>query len=538
MLGLLFLEFAEDALNAATRWIETDDPLLDGVVTVCPVRTDDTVPRDGIQVSLCADDAAALDAFHAFYNAFDHPAVVILDQAPGRVVLAGGRATTDDPRRFAIAALDALDVLQPALRGLVADEIRVAPDGSPRFVPRYREASDPDSRIPFGLAAFLEAQDDTEAIQNGIDALRDPTPEVRRTARARFAANSPAAQLTRTGELKVSTPDARRHPTHLTRVSPDAARAAVLIPPDVLRGLDPGQRSAAAGHAGVSLAVLDGLAAAGLPLVLESHRRSRSARSAADEIARETGLPVQVSSGGSIVALAWAGSLAMTGLATAFATFVLYLVGLTLLPMVGAALSTTLFGLSARTGWTWWSQGALLADARDAQRESAEELRRRQADPVIARGFVALAEARRVLAGAGLPGSPATDVRTVLKAAERELDELVNAAAALRRESSAQSSRTLEAKLSELREDDEPQRQRLQRRLERARDAEARQAALHREARSIEAVLDEVVAAVGRWEEELDDDALTALMQAAREARNIARSARAVRVGHLDSEGA
>jgi hypothetical protein len=513
----------EDVLEAVTRWIETEEPRIDGQVAICAVRSDEPVPRDGIRIALHEGEPQAFDAF---YERFAHPAVVVLAQEPGAVVLAGGHDHPDEPLEFAIAALDALDVLAPALRGLTAEEICVAPDGSPRLVPRFRAESDPSARIDHGLARFLEpcAEDDPR-LRAGIDALLDPTPEVRRTSRARFAGSTPAATLTRTGELKLqrTQPAPPRSPVDAT-----AARAVVLIPPSALRTLSPGQRSAAAGQAGVSLAVVDGLDAAGLPLVLEAYGRSRSARKAAERVIRETGLPAEASSGGSVVALAWAGSLAITGVATAFATFVLHLVGLTVLPVVGTGLSAVLFGLSGRTGWTWWSQRRLLADARDAIRESAEERERRRADPLLARGFAVLAEARRALAASRLPSAPATDVRSVLRAVEAELDRLVVASAALRRQAASRPSEDLARELAAL--DEGPSRSRLERELERARRSEAQQQAIEADAQSLERVLSTMLDALSGWAAEPGDDAaLEALVRAAHEARELARTHRTSR---------
>lgn len=484
-----------------------------GTVSVCAVRDD--ADRDGVCIRLISGD---LGDFEAFYDGLpESPVFRVLARWAGAIVFADGDIHADDPVRFGIEAIDALERVGGHLRGLDAEEIRVDSTGGLLLVPWYR--AKPEGSVLDGLAGFLRASSPAgrdPRIDEAIAALADPAPEVRRTARAVLAGSRPAASLTRTGELKLTKVPGTRPPEAIHDRPPP--RAAVLIPPDVLRELGPRERSAAAGIAGVPLAVLDGLAAGGLPLVLESHGRGRDARHSAERIRRATGLPAEASTGGSIVAAAWSASLAATAAATGFAAFTLSLVGLWWLPTFGFLLALGLAGMSLRTGYMWYSQRNLLADAQQAEIEATQERRRRFADPALARAWSALSDARTSLAAAGLPLAPAGDVRAVLAAAEREIEALGREHDALRGSSSTTAA-DLEARLASLGDDEasHARRARLESTLADVLAMEERRKRVADDAASLESVLAEVRAAIGRWDaDDAPEQALDGILAAAK----------------------
>ncbi|MEZ4323176.1 MAG: hypothetical protein R3F61_37275 [Myxococcota bacterium] len=491
---------------------------MDGAVSVCPVRDDSS--RDGVRIQLVEDDPDRLEDFDAFYDGLPKsPVFQILDRDSGWVVFADAEEEPADLRRFGIEAIDGLERVSAHLRGLSADEVRVASTGGLELQPRYRP--DPENSAWSGLADYLARHSPhgrDPRIDEAVAALRDPAPEIRRIARHHLVGTRPAATLTRTGELKLTVvPTAKPASGTLDRPPP---RAAVLIPVETLKKLGPRERSAAAGLASVPLSVLDGLTAAGLPLVIEPHRRSRDARSAADRIRRDTGLPVEAATGGSTVAAAWSVSLAATGAATAFAAFTLSLIGIWVVPLLGFLLALGLMAMSARTGWTWVSQRSLLSAAQESDREAQEERARRVANPALARAWTALADARTALAQAELPQAPAADVRSVLKAAEAEIEALVRSQDAARSSGSGVSSAELLARIAEIPGTDPAsvaRRERLERSLADVEALEARRRHITDEANAIEAVLAEVTASLARWEADVGDEvALDQLLGAAR----------------------
>lgn len=508
---------SEVPLEDTAPWIETDDPQIDGAVSVCPVRDDSG--RDGVRIKLLEGEP---DAFEAFYDALpSSPVFRVLHREPGAIVFADAPDHTPKPRRFGIEAIDALERVGPLLRGLDPSEIRVASTGGLQLIPRYRSAA--TANIYQGLARFLEAQhpsDDDPRLPRAISALLDPAPEIQRTARSILVgARLPNRSKVHGGVKLTVVPDHEPPGARADRAPP---RAAVVIRPEDLRDLGPADRSAAAGIAGVPLSVLDGLLAADLPLVLETHRRSRTAHQAAARIRKETGLPTHTAAGGSMVSAAWTLSLLSISFATAFAAFTLSLVGLWLIPAGGMLLSLALLALSGRTAWSWWSQRALLIDARDADRESEEERQRRVANPALARVWSTLGDARTALGRANLPAAPASDLRGVLKAAEAEFEALVKAHEAVRAPGST-SSDELRSRVDELDGEDpatQARRSRLQVALADAEALESRREDIVEAAKSIEAVLAEVVTALAHWEIEPGDErALASLSAAARRAK-------------------
>ncbi|MCA9570855.1 MAG: hypothetical protein KC656_23600, partial [Myxococcales bacterium] len=387
------------------EWLPSaDDQEVDGLVEVCTVRDGDG--REGVRVRLADPDSADREAFDAFYDGLrGSRSVHFVDRGPGYVVFAEADDAPTDVKRFAVEAVDAIEAVRSHLRGLGVREIACR-DGAVHLRPRWR----PDGGPPplRGLGDYLRSLD-AHGLDEAVDSLTDAAPEVRRTARAMLVGQPADAGSNSLVKVTVAAPE-RQSRGQVDSVRP---RGAVVIAPDRLAALTAPQRSAAAGLAGLPLSALDGLQAAGLPLVVETHRRSHHTHKRAQQIARDTGLPVEAAVGGGLLRPLFALSLVTTSVATAMGALSFALLGLFTLPLLGGLLTLGMLALAGWMSWSWNADRQLLDHAAHAEREADEERSRQGRDPLLARAWSALADARAALAAAGLPGAAASDLREV-----------------------------------------------------------------------------------------------------------------------------
>ncbi len=465
-------------------WLPTsDDPELDGVVAIVPARSDDG--REGVKIALRPEASNYGPAFDAYYATLEgRPGIRILDRGEGWVVFEPAPDDPEDPHRFALEALAVVQPLVSTLTGLSTREIGCA-DGAVRLLPRWRPAGGPPPL--HSLARYLEDRGASE-VQGAIRSLLGPDATPATTDEPNATAGSPA------NDVKVTKIAPVRSRARLDLASP---RAAVLIPSDRVAGLTPAQRSVAAGLVGLPTSTLDGLVAAGLPLVLEIHDRTSDAQSRSTRLARSYGLPVIAAKGGGIARPAFAIALLGSALVTLLAAGTFAAFGLFLLPLFGAVLGAGMFVFTARILSAWARDGKLLRLAAEAHREIEEERERLHRHPVLARAWSLLADARSALGTTGLPPAAASDLREVLQAAERELESLTRAWETVG-ESHPTATPTESGTESPLQE---------------------RRERLHDATRTLVEVLETLTDAISRWETTSEDEALEAVLHATRRAR-------------------
>jgi hypothetical protein len=501
-------------------WLPTDDDLrIEGLVEVAAVR--DADGRDGLRHRLV--DPEQVERFDAFHDALDgRPGIHVLDRGPGWVVFADAPDRPTDVKRFAVRAVDAVEAVRGELTGLTAAEIACRdeavhlrpvwrPDGGP---PPLRAVGDHLRRL------------DAEALGDAIDALVDPEPEVRRQARTLLVG---APRSTSNIAVKYTTTATER--TSRGAVDRVRPRGAIVLTAATLSELSPEQRSAAAGLAGLSLQAIAGLQAAGLPLVIETHRRTQDALQRTTQLRQRTGLPVEAAVGGGVMRPLFGVGLLVTAIATALGALSLALIGLVLLPVAGSALAVAMLALAAWMSWSWNEDRRLLDTAVQSEREAQEERERQAGDPDLARAWSALSEARAGLAEAvQLPSNAASDLRDVLKAAERELQQLAKANAVVRKGLGAASTEDVRARIASLDAADPSHARRrasLQATLAELEELEVRATRIAEDAHTLEAVLTEVASSIARWETDPEEPAMQAVIRATQGARSRARAVRA-----------
>lgn len=498
-----------------STWIAIEERVVDGNVEIVRVRNEHGV--QGLRVRPREGDLQSFD--HYYGEVSNHPAIPILQRTPGEVIFADCTEPDGlDPMRVAIDALDAVRQ-QPKLKQLSVDAIRLGDDGRIRLMPRWEAAQPLDPLVAVGRFLQRIAVDhDDPRLERAIEAMLDPSPEIRQTARSVLQGEGPAS---RTGTVQYTVVAKERQ----SRGALDRARpkAAVIVAHRTLRELDAAKKSAAAGIAGLSTNALDGLIAAGLPLVLETHDRAQPARIAATRIAQQTGLPVTATTGASSLTLLGATALGTTSVVTGLSALSLAAVGLWTLPFLGGLLS---LGLALFTAWSVWSfvqDRGQLALAIEAAGEAEEERARRSADPELARGWEALHDARSALGMADLPSAPASDLRGVLAAAERELDRCSKRSVTIRRGLANASSTEIQRRLAAIDDTDDAQVQRalnLTKTLQEVLALEDEQRALSEAAHQLESVLVELTSAIARWESSPDDqESMTRVIAATQRAR-------------------
>lgn len=504
------------------EWLpSTDDVRRDGAVEVCAVQADDG--RAGLRVRLLGDDPSERAAFEAFYDGLSTARQVhLVDRGPGWVVFESAEDLPADMKRFAVEAVDAIEAVRGALLGLSADEIGCR-EGRVHLQPRWRNTAGPPPLR--GLGDYLRRQD-ARGLDDALDSLVDASPEVRGEARSKLVGQPSDAGSNALVKVTVAAPE-RQSRGQLDTVRP---RAAVVVPPEALASLSPAQRSAAAGLAGLSLNALDGLQVAGLPLVLETHRRPADAARRSLHLSRETGLPLDAAVGGGVMRPLFALALFATSVGTAMGALSFAMLGLFTVPLLGAALTAAMTALGSWMLWAWQADRSLLAAATHAYGEAEEERARLERDPDLARAWSALADARASLAAAeGLPRAAAADLREVLRAAERELEALGKAREVVRKGLAAGDPESVRARLEGLDPDDpnlDRRRESLERTLQELEERMASGARILEDAHELEAVLSEVATAVTRWETGSEEQGMQAVLRATGAAR--ARRSRVV----------
>lgn len=280
-------------------------------------------------------------------------------------------------------------------------------------------------------------------------------------------------------------PDLRPPPSHIER-SP----AAVVVPARALRRLDPALRSAAAGWAAVSQSTVDALADNGLPLVLDTARTPAEARRRGHELARDSGLPVDVAAPpGCTPWLVAAISSPVVPVAALLAWWFAF-------PVVAATLLSLGVLLAVTLGW-WWLAARQHAAARAAFEIAWEERQVRL--PELAGARERIAALRRRIATADLPGAASLDLRSALREVEEQLTALARevrvADEALQR---AEIDR-LRTRLDGLvREGAAAERDRVARAVADLEEVERRKERALAEITRVDAALDEVDALLGR----------------------------------------
>ncbi len=297
------------------------------------------------------------------------------------------------------------------------------------------------------------------------------------------------------GEVKTSRSTALVKRGHRDR----APVASVVVPPQELAALDPANRSVLAGWAGLPIAVVDELASAGLPVVIERLGNRSAAAERAGDLRSETGLPVVYSA-----STAWAPWM-FAATAGAVATIPLAL---------GAILVATGFGVLAIPPLILGAaaSGAGLVAARRATQQSglyrasergadaAREAMLIRGDAVLDATWARLAKLRQQLGNADLPVTAASDLRSSLKDIEQRVDGIARVLATANQALAQVDLARARTRLAALnaRTGDDPERDRLARTVADLEEVESRRDALLSERDRIDAALDEFAGVLGQ----------------------------------------
>lgn len=329
-------------------------------------------------------------------------------------------------------------------------------------------------------------------------------------------------------------------PTIRTTTSADRARsgrasepprALVIVPHRVLAGLDPADRHAAAGLAGVSLSVIDEAIAKRLPLVIEGFSLRADAARKAREWSASTGLRLTAGVAGTGQAL-WLPLLAalVLGLPLGLLTLVLTAFQVWVVAVPAAALFAVDAGFALLT-WLWMRNLAadwtVANDAWQLVQGHRAQVRELGLEPV----HRDLASLRRQLATTELPVTAASDLRSVLKEVDSKLVALQDRASTSAEALQKVDATGLRARLGVL--NGQPvldpaqiaERDRLTRTVADLEDVEALRQSVRDEAHRLRDALAEVAAVLGRISDDATEDALAALGRGARHVGETARSA-------------
>ena len=402
--------------------------------------------------------------------------------------------------------------------GMVIYQLATGRPAFTRHATGRRDLPPPPSTFHPGTPHWLDA---------GVLSLLSPQPSERAGSLPTFLEHAQAIgdlrehRATAIDDIAVTRATEGTRRGHLDR----APVASVLLPARALSGLDPGARSLVAGLAALPIGVVDELAAAGLPVVLERMGNRHNARERAEELRSLTDLPVE-----SDAATGWGPGLlaiASGGLSALCLTLGLglALTGFTVLSIPPLAIGATSAGLGLFAGQR--------AASRSRQRRLTERSARLGEDAMASRGgpllrptWTRLAKLRQQLGLADLPETAATDLRSALKAIESRVTAMASVIAtaeeALRGVDLAQSRSRL-ATLSA----DRPERDRLARTVADLEEVDRRRQRVLEEQQRVDAALDEFASVLGQLasgDAEVEDSSeiLAELIQTA----HLARAAR------------
>ncbi len=308
-------------------------------------------------------------------------------------------------------------------------------------------------------------------------------------------------------------------------------RALVVVPHRALSRLDPAGRHAAAGVAGVSLAVVDEALERQLPLVVGGASLRVQAARDAQHLTERVGLPLEagVTDAGRGLWLPLLAALAI-GAPLALLTLVLGLFGVLWLA-VPAALALAADGAFAVITWLTMRRWAADFGASAEAWRLVEHHREARAELGLQPVSDDLAAVRRQLAEADLPPAAASDLRSVLKEVDQRIESLAEqgsaAASALRQIDVAGLRGRLAAfdRESSLEPAQASERDRLTRIVADLDDVRGRQELRIVEATRLRDALAEVGAVLGRLAEDSPDEALAALGVGARHVEEAVRNA-------------
>jgi len=298
-----------------------------------------------------------------------------------------------------------------------------------------------------------------------------------------------------TGDVKISRSTALTRRGHLDR----APVASVVLPASALGDLDPAARSVIAGVSGLPITVVDELAAAGLPVVIEQLGNRSNAADRAAKLQAESGLPIVSSAATAwapwmFAAAAGATSTVPLGLGAILVATGFAVVGVPILAVGIAIAGTGAFAARRAT------QQSDLYRASERAAEAAREAMAQRGDAILDATWARLARLRQQLGRADLPETVSTDLRGSLKDIERRIEGISHVLDTANRaldQVDLDRARTRLAAL-DARTGDDPERDRLARTVADLEEVESRRVALLAERDRIDAALDEFAGVLGQ----------------------------------------